>query len=109
MDLYELEPEFFKIVDERTHRPVKDIKEADGLTLLCPLCYKNNGNSNIGTHSIMVYQPHVSQAHAPTGGRWKFVGTGLNDLSLVAGSSSILLNGGCRAHFFIRNGVIAWE
>jgi hypothetical protein len=43
---------------------------------------------------------------SPTPGRWDFQGTGLQDLTLVAGSSSVLLTGGCRAHFFVRDGEI---
>ncbi len=33
-------------------------------------------------------------------------GTGIADLTLVAGSSSVALQGGCKAHFFVRDGAI---
>ncbi len=85
---------------------IEDIKEADGILLLCPLCFQNNGGSNIGVHSILLYQPHIPQEYNPTGGRWSFLGTGLEDLELVAASSSIQLEEGCKAHFFIRNGAV---
>lgn len=106
MELSQLEPEFLKIIDENTNKRIDDITQADGIVFLCPVCFKNNGNSNIGTHSIICWQPHVPQERTPKPGRWKFEGTGYEDLSLVAGSSSILLNGGCNAHFFIRKGKI---
>lgn len=108
MKLNELEPEFIKITGDAIERIAENITEADGILFLCPLCFQNNGNSNIGTHSVLCWQPHVPQDRDPKPGRWKFEGTGINDLTLVAGSSSILLNGGCAAHFFIRNGEIEW-
>jgi hypothetical protein len=74
--------------------------------------------SNIGVHGVICWQPHVPQTMPPVPGRWKFMGTGYNDLTLVAGSSSILLTCTCKpkpgeppckcckAHFFIKNGNI---
>ena len=103
--LAELEPEFIKIIDERSHRPC-ELSEADGLFFLCPVCFTKNGGP-VGTHGIILWRPHVPKERSPKAGRWEFVGTGIEDLSLVAGSSSILLvtgPSGCGAHFFIRNG-----
>ncbi|HEY1605638.1 MAG TPA: hypothetical protein VGF77_08555 [Allosphingosinicella sp.] len=107
MRLIDLEPQWLKIVDLRTRRRVEGIapQEADGILFKCPVCFQANGGS-IGTHSIICWQPHVSQDHPPTPGRWSFEGSSFNDLTLVAGSSSILLTRGCKAHFFIRNGGI---
>lgn len=85
---------------------VETIQEADGLSFLCPVCFIANAGP-VGTHSIMCWRPRISQDVSPKPGRWEFEGTGLDDLTLVAGSSSILLTGpGCGAHFYIRNGEI---
>ncbi len=104
--LTDLSPQFLKIIDERNFKYVDTIAEADGLSYLCPVCYKENGNSSKGTHSIISWQPHVPATMEPGPGRWNFVGTGYSDLSFVNGSSSIALQGGCNAHFFIRNGQV---
>lgn len=109
MKLSELNTRFLKIEDEHTYAMIDDIKKADGISFLCPLCYKNNGNSSIGVHSMICWQPHVPQTFHPNPGRWNFQGTGLGDLTLVNGSSSILIQGGCKAHFWIRNGEIQWK
>src|SRR5690349_17736877 len=98
------------VVSEHTehewHVPVSEIDQADGIELLCPKCFKANGGS-IGTHQIICWRPRVPANIAPKPGRWEFHGVGLGDLTLVAGSSSVLLTGpGCQAHFFIRNGEI---
>lgn len=106
MELQELEPQFLKIKDERNFLFVDNITEADGMSYLCPVCFKNNGNSSKGVHSILSWQPHVPEHMTPGPGRWNFVGTGYNDLSFVNGSSSIALTGGCNAHFFIKEGKI---
>lgn len=124
MLLAELEPQFYRrevrschvgavgcsTVSEHTEHeffiPVDLVAEADGVMFLCPKCFVENGSSNAGTHQVLCWQPHVPPDIAPKPGRWKFVGTGYADLTLVAGSSSILLTAGCRAHFFVRNGRI---
>ena len=106
MKLTELQPDFLKVVNDHEFKIVDDIKDADGISFLCPVCYAANGNSSVGTHSVICWQPHVPQTINPQPGRWNFLGTGHEDLELKNGSSSILLNGGCKAHFFIRNGEI---
>lgn len=105
MRLLDLDPSFRRILDERTHETVDDIAQADGVMFLCPKCFVTNGGE-IGAHSVICWSPKVPQTWPPTPGRWELRGTGLHDLTLVAGSSSILLLGGCAAHFFIRNGQI---
>jgi hypothetical protein len=105
LKLQDLEPRFLKIVDESRRRYIEDISEADGLIFLCPKCFAENGG-RVGTHSIICWRPHVSQDALPKPGRWDMRGSGFFDLSLVAGSSSIALMGGCNAHFFIENGLI---
>lgn len=79
------------------------IADADGVIFLCPLCYTKN-NGPVGTHSVLCWRPRVAKEIQPGPGRWEFKGTGLDDLTLVAGSSSILLKGGCNWHGYIRNG-----
>lgn len=100
MRLKELQPQFIKIISTSTTRDVDDIIGADGIEFLCPKCINDSG------HSILCWQPHVDPNLDPKPGRWNLVGTGCDDLSLVNGSSSVLLNGGCNAHFFIKNGEI---
>lgn len=105
MKLLELDATFRKILDERTHTTVETLAEADGVMFLCPKCWLANGGP-VGTHSVICWHPRVPQTWPPTPGRWEMHGTGLHDLTLVAGSSSVLLLGGCAAHFFIENGQI---
>lgn len=103
--LAELEPQLLKRVDPRTSAPVYDIVGADGVRFICPVCFLNGGR--IGAHQIMCWAPHVPQTLAPTPGRWHLRGEDLATLSLVGvKSSSVLLTGGCRAHFFVENGLV---
>jgi hypothetical protein len=82
------------------------LADADGLMLLCPVCFRTNGGK-VGTHAVICWQPHVPQTALPGPGRWNFQGTGIEDLTLVAGSSSVLLQGApCQAHFYVRGGAI---
>jgi hypothetical protein len=103
--LAELHPQFLKREDSHNWRNVDTIGEADGVEFLCPKCFRARGGS-VGTHAMICWSPRVPQDTSPTGGRWELHGTGLADLTLVAGSSSVLIKGGCEAHFFIRNGEI---
>ncbi len=105
MKLTDLEPHFLKIEDERTYRMHDDIREADGVEFLYPACFTTNGG-RVGTHAVICWRPHVPQTHSPRPGRWDFRGAGYADLSLVAGSSSVLLTSGCCAHFHVTNGEI---
>jgi hypothetical protein len=105
MILGQLEPCFLKIISDDHWRDAGGIDGADGIMFLCPICFEKN-KGPIGTHSILCWQPHVPQTFYPAPGRWRFEGTGIRDLTLVAGSSSILLQGGCNAHFFVQRGEI---
>jgi hypothetical protein len=89
------------------HLPVEDIDDADGVQFLCPTCFVANGRSDVGTHSVICWRPRVPADVSPKPGRWEFVGSGLSNLTLVAGSSSIFLQRGCGAHFFICNGEVS--
>lgn len=108
MRLVDLDPRFLKVETERSFRDVDDIAAADGIVFLCPKCLGDNGGQRPGVHSIICWQPHIPQTIPPTPGRWSFVGTGIEDLTLKAGSSSIALTSGCCAHFYITAGGIVW-
>ncbi len=103
MKLIELEPKFIKRKDDSNYQDTEEL--GDGIRFLCPKCFIANGGA-IRTHSVICWQPHVPQTTSPTPGRWNFLGTGYHDLTLQAGSSSIALTDGCKAHFYIRNGEI---
>lgn len=106
MRLIELNPQFLKAENESLYHCVDGINEADGIMFLCPKCFQVNDGSR-GTHSVLCWQPHIPQTYTPKPGRWNFLGTGYNDLTLQNSSSSILLQGeGCQAHFWITNGEI---
>lgn len=103
--LTELLAEFLKLdQDARGWRVDATFDDCDGVWLLCPKCYLANGRSAVGTHMVVCWKPHVPQTVDPKPGRWAHAGTSLSDLTLVAGSSSIAIHGGCNAHFWIRGG-----
>lgn len=108
MTLLELEPQFLKRNDDTHFQEVDTLAEADGIQFVCPKCLENNGMVRAGVHSIVCWAPSVPQTTQPGPGRWNMQGTSFRDLSLVAGSSSVLLTGegGCHAHFFVTNGEI---
>ena len=107
MRLTELEPQWLQFIGERTFRRDEGLtaEAADGIMFLCPKCFKQNGGP-MGTNSIICWTPKVPKSVSPQPGRWSFEGQTFGDLTLVAGSSSVALIGGCAAHFFIRNGEI---
>lgn len=105
MRLIDLDPAFLKREDSSHWLEVKTLAEADGIKFLCPKCFATN-NGPIGTHAIICWSPSVPQDTRPTPGRWQLVGTGFDDLSLVARSSSVQLNGGCNWHGFVEKGAV---
>lgn len=105
MKLNELEPRL--INNENRSVVPASLSEADGIIFLCPVCFvKNNGN--VGTHSIVCwFTGKVPDTLTPGPGRWNPKGTGFDDLTFVGpGATSVLLNGGCNAHFLVENGQI---
>lgn len=105
LTLLQLEAKFIKRDDSRRRHIVDSINVADGIQFLCPVCFlKNNGP--IGTHSVICWSPTVPQDTSPTPGWWSMLGTSLENLTLVASSSSVKLESKCNAHFFVRNGAI---
>ncbi len=108
MKLAELEPRLLKITEDPKVWRCEGIawSEADGLEFLCPKCWLAN-HGPIGTHAVICWKRHVPQTIPPIPGRWDHQGSSLEDITLVAGSSSVQLIGGCNAHFWIRAGAIA--
>lgn len=114
MRLTDLEPQFMKRLSDNEFLYVDSIAEADILKFLCPVCWKKNGGP-IGTHAVICPNPGVPLTTLPNMGRWNLVGTGFHDLTLQAGSSSILIKAteaekaqGIAEHWhgFIRNGEV---
>jgi len=106
MRLRELEPEWLRFEGTPNHyRYDVDRAEANGIMFLCPLCFAKNGGP-VGTHRVLCWDPSVPQTMSPTPGRWNLVGESFDDLSLVAGSSSVKLEKGCQWHGYITNGEV---
>lgn len=104
--LVDLKPTFLKRVDDQIFVEGVSFADADGLMFLCPKCFVEGGRVSRGVHSVICWKPHVPQTTSPIPGRWNMQGTGLHDLTLVAGSSSIALQGeGCKWHGFLQNGI----
>lgn len=89
--------------DQLYYIVVDTLAEAWGVEFLCPKCFEEN-KGPVGTHMVICWSPVVPLDISPGPGRWELKGTGLHDLSLVAGSSSVKLEGGCNAHFMVENG-----
>lgn len=108
LKLTDLDPHFLKCESPGHYDhadEIEDLGEAEGLIMLCPACFRSN-KGDVGTHSIILWRPSVPRHIEPGPGRWDFVGTGYHDLTLKAGSSSVQITGGCRAHFYIRGGKV---
>lgn len=105
MKFTQLEPQFLKHGDGGAFRFVDKITDATGVMFLCPKCLQANGG-RAGTHSVICWSPSVPAHIRPLPGRWELKGAGFHDLSLVAGSSSVKLGGGCNWHGFITNGEV---
>lgn len=103
MRLTDLRPQFLKRQSDHEWLYVDTAADADGIKFLCPKCFVTKGGP-VGCHSVICWRPDIPQTTTPTGGRWRMVGTGYKDLTLVAGSSSVFLEKTCGAHFFIANG-----
>lgn len=105
--LRELEAVFVWRIDDRHHREVDTLAEADGLRFMCPKCFADNAGP-VGTHLVMCwFVGRVPDDEMPGPGRWTPIGTSLDDLTFVPSegrSHSVLLTSGCRWHGFITNG-----
>jgi hypothetical protein len=97
LKLPDLDPRFIKQVSALRYKHSDDIAAADGMMLLCPACFwSNNGN---GAHAMTIWL-------LPRPRCWGFEGSGYADLSIAAGSASVTIIGGCRAHFSIKRGKV---
>lgn len=105
--LLELEARFLKHEDDHSSRLVDTLAEADGIMFVCPKCFITRGG-RAGAHSIICwFKGKVPDTLDPKPGRWNPSGTGLGDLTFVGpGSTSVLLQGGCNAHFHVVKGQI---
>jgi hypothetical protein len=107
MRLTELSPQFLKRTSDTSFHHVDTLAEADGILFVCPKCFKENGFQRSGVHCVICWQPSVPQTTGPAPGRWNFLGSSFDDLTLQAGSSSILLlPPSCGWHGFITNGEV---
>jgi hypothetical protein len=111
--LSDLDPHLLKILDERTYQfEGVPFAEGQGVQFDCPVCFERNGRSSIGVHAVICWfdGKGVPAQFDPKPGRWTPAGTGLEDLTLNAPSftpaRSVLLTGGCGAHFFVTNGEV---
>ena len=87
---------------------VDNLAAAHGVWFLCPKCYLAN-NGPIGTHRVICwFYGRVTDDVEPKPGRWLPgpKSTGLDNLTFVPHvlSNSVLLTGGCHAHFFVTDG-----
>jgi hypothetical protein len=82
--------------------PDVTLEQADAVMFLCPKCFIANGGP-VRTHRVICNRPRVPQRPGiyVGPGRWEFSGTGIDDLVLTAGSSSVKLEGGCQWHGFV--------
>ena len=85
----------------RSRRPdiydrVDSLAEANGIRFACPVCGPD--------HQLICWSPQAHPEIPPLPGRWSMSGTGVDDLTLTAESSSIQIVDGCGAHFYIRAG-----
>ncbi len=106
MKLAELEPRFLRnrLDGSGISDYVDTPAEATSVSFVCPQCLKDNLGVRPGVHSIVCHTPVVPLDIMPGPGRWTMHGTSVHDLTLIAGSSSIKIEGG--AHFFIKDGGI---
>lgn len=84
----------------KIYDPVGSLAEADGIRFSCPQC--GDGCQIL----IWTPQAHPGISH-PESGRWEMLGSGADDLTLVASSSSVQVDA-CGAHFFIRDGLVTF-
>lgn len=111
MKLSELSGAFVALTYDGHMRRVDTIEEAQGVIFKCPKCWKDKGGP-IGVHSVICWSRSrgVPDDITPGPGRWRLVGTGIDDLSLMADPpgkmKSVHLTGagGCGWHGFVTDG-----
>lgn len=114
--LRELDAHFIKRVRARrqTWRPVQTLKNADGVSFLCPVCFEKNRGSH-GTHLIICWfrDRDVPSDWSPGPGRWAVSAqsASLDDLTFVYGTPVQAKSVGVgvqnsHAHFFVEGGMV---
>lgn len=107
MRLTDLKPRWMTEVGASGHREgqVSRQQDAQGIRMLCPLCFRQNGGS-IGTHSVIVpFKDRNVPADAyPRMARWEASGNDFTDLTTIP---SILIGEGCGWHGFITGGEVS--
>jgi hypothetical protein len=83
------------------HRQVATLQEAQGLNLLCPACFENNGGAK-GTHPITLYFARKSVPESSQYPCWESYGHELDDMSL---SPTVILTS-CSYTGRVQNGSI---
>ena len=105
MRLLDLEPQYYRIVTPKSYAEVHSIAGADGLLFFVSevLCEEQGSRRHAYGDPLAASCLAGLQSES---GRWEFLGTGYGDLTLKADSSSVFLSGdgGCQAHFFVKNG-----
>lgn len=81
--LLELRAEFIAFHRRYGMKVVKTLDEAQGLIFLCPACFEKNDGAR-GTHSVICWTKNVTKdlGFNDRHHRYRFEGTGLDDLSL---------------------------
>lgn len=106
MRLTDLDPHWMTEVHAGGHREgqVATQQAAQGVRLLCPKCFAENGGSR-GTHSVIVpfKDRGLPDDAYPGMARWAASGNSFADLTTTP---SILLVHGCEWHGFITNGEV---
>ena len=98
MRLSALEPHFLKNVEASSAYEYTDnIREADGLEMQCPACHWAFKGGSEPVHHIVLWE---DRRH------WQFVGTGYDDVSILAGSLAVWFTSGCKARFYCKRGKV---
>lgn len=107
MKITDLDATFVRHTDNG-HRDVGAFADAQGVIFTCPGCYRRNGNSDIGVHSVLVWfrDRGVPDDAEPSPARWEAKGSALDDLTLSP-SINLVTDDHSRDewHGFITNGV----
>ena len=104
----DLDPYFISLPDIKTgaFQKVKFIENASGVSFLCPKCFLDNKGKK-HTHRIIIWEEKCPEENIGKRNKWIFDGVDIVTLTLNAhGSRSVLLVGGCAAHFFVTNGTV---
>lgn len=118
MRLVDLDAQFIGAYHDKGYRRLDAIEGAQGIVFQCPKCAEGKpraeGGGIQGAHYVVCWfrNPRgaapVPPDAQPGPGRWWVEGTGLDDLSFVAGDpplpNSVLLKGGCNWHGYVTKG-----